>query len=384
MNPSIGDRVRVAERVTRVRRSYRRIARWVDGETAFRRRIPIRGRIALFGAAVVALTVVIFSALVYVVVERSLVSQQNEALIQRSDTWWRFLETGGRFARPSLTPPTDLNTSSDLFVQVFDASGACSYSSGTIDAVCPDMPSSVFDSVPFQRGVFKDVRPSGGPLVHAYVRAWNRPDLGISGYLLVGQPQFGIQNQLDALRLFLIAGVFLSLVGAGAASWLVAGRALRPLRKFFRGEDVFLVLYGDVLTDLELRTVWYSHATTEADATVVVARVEDPTRAGLVAFDRDQRITRFVEKPAAHEVFSEWANAGIYLCGSKVLRYVSPGGQQDFARDLFPAMLADGCRLQASPTSALVIDFGSPERLELAGAAVHRRALRHEMVGEPC
>ena len=160
--------------------------------------------------------------------------------------------------------------------------------------------------------------------------------------------------------------------------------ALRPLRKFFRGEDVFLVLYGDVLTDLELQTVCCRHATTEADATVVVARVEDPTRAGIVAFDRDQRITRFVEKPAAHEVFSEWANAGIYLCGSKVLRYVSPGGRQDFARDLFPAMLADGCRLQASPTSALVIDFGSPERLELADAAVRRRALRHEMVGEPC
>ena len=229
MNPSIGDRVRVADRLTRIQRSFRGIARGVDHRTAFRRRIPIRGRIALFGAAVVALTVVIFSTLVYVVVERSLVSQQNDALIQRSDAWWRFLETGGRFSRPSLTPPTDLNTSSDLFVQVFDTSGACSYSSGTIDAVCPDMPSSVFDAVPFQRGVFKDVQPTNGPLIHAYVRAWNRPDLGISGYLLVGQPQFGIHTQLDALRLFLIAGVFLSLVGAGAASWLVAGRALRPL-----------------------------------------------------------------------------------------------------------------------------------------------------------
>src|SRR5207253_4803294 len=46
---------------------------------------------------------------------------------------------------------------------------------------------------------------------------------------LVGQPLVGIKSQLEGLRLFLIAGAILSLVGAGAASWLVAGRALRPL-----------------------------------------------------------------------------------------------------------------------------------------------------------
>jgi signal transduction histidine kinase len=45
----------------------------------------------------------------------------------------------------------------------------------------------------------------------------------------VGQPLFGMQNLLNDLRLFLLAGVFLSLLGAGAASWFVAGRALRPL-----------------------------------------------------------------------------------------------------------------------------------------------------------
>ena len=144
--------------------------------------------------------------------------------------------------------------------------------------------------------------------------------------------------------------------------------ALRPLHDFFRDEDPFLVLYGDVLTDLDLRPVRRAHAESCADATIVLTRVDDPTRAGIVAFDGDSRITRFVEKPGADEVFSDWANAGIYLCGPAVLRYATHEGAQDFARDLFPAMLRDGCHLQASPTDALVIDFGSPERLELARA----------------
>jgi mannose-1-phosphate guanylyltransferase/phosphomannomutase len=145
--------------------------------------------------------------------------------------------------------------------------------------------------------------------------------------------------------------------------------ALRPLHDFFRVEEAFLVLYGDVLTDLDLRSVRRAHAASCADATIVLNRVDDPTRAGIVAFDDACRITRFVEKPAASDVFSEWANAGIYVCGPTVLQYVSPEGPQDFARDLFPAMLRDGCHVLASPSEALVIDFGSPERLELARTA---------------
>lgn len=145
--------------------------------------------------------------------------------------------------------------------------------------------------------------------------------------------------------------------------------ALRPLRDYFRGEDAFVVLYGDVLTDLDLGPVRRAHAASGADATIVLTRVDDPTRAGIVAFDGGHRITRFVEKPAANEVFSDWANAGIYCCGPKVLHYISAPERfapQDFARDLFPAMLRDGCHLLASPTEALVLDFGSPERLEQA------------------
>jgi signal transduction histidine kinase len=47
--------------------------------------------------------------------------------------------------------------------------------------------------------------------------------------MLVGQTTLAIDQQLEGLRLFLIAGALLSLLGAGALSWLVAGRALRPL-----------------------------------------------------------------------------------------------------------------------------------------------------------
>lgn len=160
--------------------------------------------------------------------------------------------------------------------------------------------------------------------------------------------------------------------------------ALRPLRAFFEREAVFAVLYGDVLTNLDLRPVRDGHATAGADATVVLTKADEPTRAGIVAFDGQHRITRFVEKPAVDEVFSEWANAGIYLCGPRVLEYLPAGGPQDFARDLFPAMLRDGRYLLACPTDALVIDFGSLERLETARVSVRQGLLGREQVSQEC
>ena len=151
--------------------------------------------------------------------------------------------------------------------------------------------------------------------------------------------------------------------------------ALVPLRAFFAGEEVFLVLYGDVLTDLDLGPVLATHRAAGADVTIVVNRVEDPTQSGMVVFDGDGSIRRFVEKPECRQVPSEWGNAGIYLCGPRVLEYTVPEGAQDFAYDVFPRMLADGRRMVAYPTTAPVFEFGTLERLEKATTAVGRGLL---------
>ena len=160
--------------------------------------------------------------------------------------------------------------------------------------------------------------------------------------------------------------------------------ALRPLLPFFRNEDLFLVLYGDVLTNLDLSTVLDAHDAARPDATVVLTKADDPTRAGIVAFSEECRITRFVEKPAPSEVFSPWSNAGIYVCGPKVLEYVPAEGPSDFARDVFPAMLRGGCHLLAAPTDALVIDFGSIDRLELAAEAMQKGAFGRAKMADSC
>jgi two-component system, OmpR family, sensor kinase len=225
MNASFGDRLRIADRLTPLRRSSARISSWLDEQTAFRHRIPIRARIALFGAAVVAITVVVFSVLVYVVADRSLHSQQDQAISRRGEGIWSILASGGGLPRGPMRFSTDVSDSIEPLVEVFDPQGTPIYWTETIKGLAPRMPGSALQSATSDRPAPFNATPINGPTMRLYVRS-----VGSSGYVLVvGQPLFGIQSQLDSLRWFLIAGVFLSLVGAGGASWLVAGRALRPL-----------------------------------------------------------------------------------------------------------------------------------------------------------
>ncbi|HVH64573.1 MAG TPA: HAMP domain-containing sensor histidine kinase [Candidatus Acidoferrum sp.] len=207
-----------------------RLARWLDTQAALRRRIPIRGRIALFGASVVALTVIVFSVVVYYLVQGYLITQQQTTLKQRGDQVWQALERGPRFAR-TVTPfvPVDLNNSSEIFVQLFSPEQASEVSTAKIDGIDPQWPSSTFGSVPFNHGVIREVRPKDGPIIRAYLRAVVAPDQTLAGYLMVGQSSGFVGDQLAGLRLFLFVGALLSLLGAAALSWYVAGRALRPL-----------------------------------------------------------------------------------------------------------------------------------------------------------
>jgi two-component system OmpR family sensor kinase len=229
MNSSLGDRARIAGRLEPVRGSLYRIGEWLNRETGWRRRIPIRERIALFGAAVVAMTVVIFSVIVYAAVDNSLVSQQDGSLQRGGDRNWTILQYGGRFA-PGRNPfQTDLNSSTEPFYEVFDSQGTPLGASAFVNGLLPQFPSDTFQGVRTSRGVIKTMQVTNGPVVRAYVRAWNRPEFESGGYLVYGQSISSIEAQLDTLRLYLIAGVLLSLLCAALASWLVAGRALRPL-----------------------------------------------------------------------------------------------------------------------------------------------------------
>jgi dTDP-glucose pyrophosphorylase len=126
--------------------------------------------------------------------------------------------------------------------------------------------------------------------------------------------------------------------------------------------DTFVVLYGDVLTDLDLTALIDRHRARRGVGTVVLYEVDDPSRCGIVELSAEGRIDRFVEKPPPESQLGNLANAGIYVLEPEVLRSVPTGQPSDFGLHLFPRLLERGLALYGYRTSDYVLDIGSPER----------------------
>lgn len=125
-------------------------------------------------------------------------------------------------------------------------------------------------------------------------------------------------------------------------------------------EGTFLVVSGDVLTDLDLRRLVKFHGERRALATMALSTVEDPRQYGIAVLDQEQRIIRFLEKPRPEEVFSNVVNAGIYVFEPEVFDLVPPETSFDFSRDLFPTMLRKGVPLHGYPFTDYWNDIGRP------------------------
>jgi NDP-sugar pyrophosphorylase family protein len=137
-----------------------------------------------------------------------------------------------------------------------------------------------------------------------------------------------------------------------------------------RTTGTFLVLNGDILTDVDLGAVIAAHRAAAASATIVLTRVEDTSSFG-VCVREGRRITAFVEKPAPGSLPGQDAiNAGTYVIEPDALRRF-PEGRLSFERQVFPDLVAAGAHVEGYVSDAVWADLGTPERY-LAG---HRLAL---------
>ena len=130
-------------------------------------------------------------------------------------------------------------------------------------------------------------------------------------------------------------------------------------------DDPFLVLYGDVLTDVDLSSLVDAHRRFGGIGTIALSEADDPTRCGIVQLDGTGRITDFVEKPTTGE-FGNLANSGIYVLDRAAIDHVPPARPFDFGTDLFPALLSAGLPLHGVSTSGYVLDIGSVDRYHRA------------------
>jgi len=105
--------------------------------------------------------------------------------------------------------------------------------------------------------------------------------------------------------------------------------------------ETFLVISGDVLTDIDLTKIVDSHREREAMATIGLVAVENPLEFGIVITREDGSIERFLEKPTWGQVFTDTINTGVYVLEPAVFDYIEADTAVDFSSDVFPRLLAD-------------------------------------------
>jgi mannose-1-phosphate guanylyltransferase len=121
----------------------------------------------------------------------------------------------------------------------------------------------------------------------------------------------------------------------------------------------FLVLNGDVLTDLDLGALIAAHERAGAEGTISLHRVEDPSAFGVVPTDEGGRVTAFIEKPPREEAPTDLINAGTYVLEPSVLDRIAPDVPVNVERVTFPAMVEAGS-LFAFDGDTYWIDAGTP------------------------
>jgi mannose-1-phosphate guanylyltransferase/mannose-1-phosphate guanylyltransferase/phosphomannomutase len=115
---------------------------------------------------------------------------------------------------------------------------------------------------------------------------------------------------------------------------------VRNVRDHF-GDETFLIISGDALTDIDLTALWQTHKEQGGIATLALKRVDDTSQFGVVIVGDDGRIQGFQEKPDPAEALSNLGNCGIYVFEPEVFDYFPEREFADWAMDVFPRLLEE-------------------------------------------
>jgi len=202
-----------------------------------------------------------------------------------------------------------------------------------------------------------------------------KPMLPIAGQPLLAHTLAWLQAQgvrEAALNLHHVPSVVREGLGDGAA-WGVALRysyepellgtagAVRAIDERFPGwiDQTFVLVYGDMLLSLDLGELLALHRQAGATLTMALKRTTTPQSQGMVELGANERVLRFVEKPATWDS-GNLANAGVYLCEPRVLDDI-PAGVSDFGHNIIPALLARGAPVYGRLAAGYLRDIGTHE-----------------------
>ena len=125
-------------------------------------------------------------------------------------------------------------------------------------------------------------------------------------------------------------------------------------------DETFIACNGDVITETDISGLVDFHKGVDAEATIALTPVEDPSRYGIVPTDNSGRVTSFIEKPLGPRFETNLINAGYYVMEPSLLDRIPFDRKVSIETEIFPS-LAEEEKLFAVPSDSYWIDAGTPE-----------------------
>ncbi|MYN07462.1 sugar phosphate nucleotidyltransferase [Pseudoduganella aquatica] len=126
-------------------------------------------------------------------------------------------------------------------------------------------------------------------------------------------------------------------------------------------DDTTIVLCGDAIIDLDIKSALFEHRRKGALASVITREVpwDKVPSYGVVVTDADGRIRAFQEKPKQEEALSNFASTGIYIFEPEVIDLIPTDRPFDIGSELFPLLAEKGLPFYAQQRKFNWIDIGS-------------------------
>lgn len=119
----------------------------------------------------------------------------------------------------------------------------------------------------------------------------------------------------------------------------------------------FFVLNSDIICDYPFQSMIDFHKSHKAEGTIVVTRVNEPSKYGVVVYDQKGLVERFVEKPT--EFVSNKINAGLYIFSKTILNRIQLR-PTSIEKETFPDMAKEK-QLYALDLDGYWMDVGQPK-----------------------
>ena len=138
---------------------------------------------------------------------------------------------------------------------------------------------------------------------------------------------------------------------------------LRLGKKYLK--ETFFLIWGDILSDIDLTDYMHFHKNNDALATIALTTVPDVTKYGVASLKGSQ-IVGFVEKPKKEDAPSNLINSGMAIIEPEVIdKYIPKKGKTMVEYDVYPKLAKDG-KLYGYPFQGTWLDTGNYEAYEKA------------------